>query len=105
MAPSNSGLSESLEWLSNHLSLVGWPSMIFMAIRTAWKASHFVSELDTRAKNVEASVANIRDNHLAHIQAGIQTLNEKMDHQTNAVVQELRNVQSNLIAIVAGKKE
>lgn len=98
-------VTTTLDWVSNHLNLLGWPSLLWFAIRASWKSSRYISLLESRAANVETTIGTIRDNHLLHIQTGIDSLNAKIEAQTTAIVTELSKTRSDLLLILAAKKD
>lgn len=64
-----------LEWVFQHLQLIGWPAVVLVA----WKASRFISKLEDRALNVESTIQRVENNHLAHIETSLEGIGQSID--------------------------
>lgn len=73
-----------LDWATNHIQLIGWPTLILATFRL----TRFFTKLETRAVAVEDHVTKMATNCFPTMQASLQTqdsLLKSMDESLKAL--------------------
>jgi hypothetical protein len=60
------------------------------------KAYYWVKSFTSELSSIKGTVEKVTNNNAAHIQDGIQTINETMNNQTTAIVTELRELRQDI---------
>jgi len=55
------------EWASNHLHLIGWPAIVFLA----WKASTAFSKISSHFTKAVGQIDQLATNHFPHMEASL----------------------------------
>lgn len=64
------------DWVSTHLPLVGWPTVIVCAVKIAWHTRGFLSDVKARAITAEQQVISLAKSN--------KELKETLEAQVNA---------------------
>jgi hypothetical protein len=62
------------EWLSNHLQLVGWPTLIALS----WKAWRFLTKAELRFIASETHIKKMATNEFPHMQASLESIDRNI---------------------------
>ena len=57
-----------LEWVSQHIQLVGWPTLIY----ATWRVTRFFTIVETRVLSAEEHITTLATNHFPHMEASLQ---------------------------------
>lgn len=58
-----------LEWVSQHIQLIGWPTLIY----ATWRVTRFFTIVETRVLSAEEHVTKMATNCFPTMQASLQT--------------------------------
>lgn len=88
-----------ISYLSDHLGLIGWPTLIALA----WKTSRYISKVEGRIETAESTIGLVATNHLPHIQSGIDTISDGLDKGIDRLARSMDNLGTQIL-ILASKK-
>jgi len=57
-----------LEWITQHIQLVGWPTLIY----ATWRVTRFFTIVETRVLSAEEHITTLATNHFPHMEASLQ---------------------------------
>lgn len=55
------------EWASNHLHIIGWPVLVYLA----WQAGNFFRDFKTQVTKTVAQIDQMAVNHFPHMEASL----------------------------------
>jgi len=88
-----------LVWVSDHIQLFGWPSLIVLT----WKISGRFFDFKKRLENTETTVQLLATNHIPHLQAELEKLNEAIPSGFDQMTDAISGLRQDLL-IIATKK-
>lgn len=75
-------------WALDHLSLVGWPTIVY----SVWRIARFLTSVENRALTAEANLIKLTTNDLPHVSSaleGIHKSNESIDRTLKNLVDKM----------------
>jgi hypothetical protein len=88
-----------LTWIAEHLSLIGWPAIgIFI-----WKTSSKVKTYTDRFAKSESTIELLATNHLPHIQAELEKMNNGIDIGFTKMADGMSNLSRDLLILLSNK--
>lgn len=90
-------------WLSDHIQLIGWPTLIAIA----WKTSAKVTKAVARFRNAEEELSNTQDtvntvatNHLPHLQLELEKLNQAVPEGFGRLADGISGMRQDLLILL-----
>jgi hypothetical protein len=79
--------SVPFDWLSNHLHLIGWPTLIYACyriIKVTFRFGRAATLVEQRVLDGEATLHLVATNHLPHLELAMQDTNKSVQnmHET-----------------------
>jgi len=65
---------QALSFISDHIHVAGWISLIVLAVKGSWRISKFFDKVKDAGETIDL----LATNHLPHIQSGIEDLNKEV---------------------------
>ena len=56
------------EWISNHMHIVGWPTLVFLA----WRVGGYFKDIQTKVIKTVTQIDTMATNHFPHMQDSLQ---------------------------------
>lgn len=92
-----------LAWFSDHIQLIGWPSVVIFAWRMSSRVTKAVERFKTAEEklgNTENTVNTLATNHLPHFQLELEKLNEAIPEGFNRLAEAVSGLRQDLLILL-----
>ena len=94
-------------WLSDHIQLIGWPTIIIFVWKASYKITKYVTRLEDSEealKNTSSTLNLVTTNHLPHMQVELEKLNEAVPSGFNRLSDAIAGLRQDLLILMRSKK-